>query len=82
MLAIADMNRDGRLDVVIANTGLASVVILQNNPDGGAWEKITLATGNAPTYVAIGDFNGDGLPDIAVSNHDDDTVGVLFNRCR
>src|SRR5208337_2618641 len=35
-------------------------------------------TGNNPIGVAIGDFNGDGLPDLAVTNSNDNTVGVLL----
>jgi hypothetical protein len=29
-------------------------------------------------YAAIGDFNGDGIPDLATTNYDDNTVSVLL----
>jgi hypothetical protein len=37
----------------------------------------TFATGFAPVYVVVGDFNSDGRPDLAVANDDMGTVSVL-----
>jgi hypothetical protein len=36
--------------------------------------------GESLAYAAIGDLNGDGKPDLAAVNDDDDTVSVLINR--
>jgi hypothetical protein len=36
------------------------------------------AAGTAPDSVAVGDFNGDGIPDLAVANRDSNTVTVLL----
>jgi hypothetical protein len=36
--------------------------------------------GATPQAVAVGDFNGDSFPDIAVANSGDDTVSILRNR--
>src|SRR5208337_2169058 len=36
------------------------------------------ATGEAPTFVAVGDFNGDGNLDLAVANGTDDTLSILL----
>ena len=36
--------------------------------------------GNAPISIAVGDFNGDGLPDLAVANSNDNTVSVLLGK--
>ena len=35
--------------------------------------------GGGPRSVAVGDFNGDGLPDLAVANGDSNNVSVLIN---
>jgi hypothetical protein len=37
------------------------------------------ATGTLPISVAVGDFNGDGKPDLAIANHFSGTVSVLLN---
>lgn len=41
--------------------------------------KQDFPTGNRPYSVVLGDVNGDGHPDLAVANSDDDTVGPLLN---
>jgi hypothetical protein len=38
--------------------------------------------GASPSSVAVGDFNGDGVPDLAVANYDSDSVSVLINDTR
>ena len=38
------------------------------------------ATGEFPEAVAVGDFNGDGKPDLAVANGLDATVGIFLNK--
>src|SRR5438067_331231 len=38
----------------------------------------TFATGLGPNSVAVGDFNGDGKPDLAVANLSSNTVSVLL----
>jgi uncharacterized protein YkwD len=61
-VAIADMNGDGRPDLVAA-TGTDTFVLTQR-PDGG---YDTRYVGDMPLYtqIAVGDLNGDGRPDIA-----------------
>jgi hypothetical protein len=38
----------------------------------------TSATGSAPTSVAVGDFNGDGIPDLVTANSAGNTMSVLL----
>ena len=73
--AIADMDADGDLDVVVANrnesTDVGSVSILLNDGDAGfsLAPGTPLAVRRVPTAVAIADLNGDGAMDI-VTAHD------------
>ena len=39
---------------------------------------VCYASGISPYWVAVGDFNADGAPDLAVANFDSDTVSVLL----
>ncbi len=84
--AIGDFNGDGILDMAVANCGDCSylnynsntVTVLLGNGDGTFTTKSTLTVGTAPEFVAVGDFNGDGIPDLAVTNGSDNTVSVLL----
>ena len=80
-LAVGDLNSDGKPDIVTANTimnwkgtGSSNVsVLLQDSAHPGHFfPAVNYATGFSPVDVAMGDLNGDGLPDLAVA----DTTGI------
>ncbi|MGA9814799.1 MAG: VCBS repeat-containing protein [Terriglobales bacterium] len=62
-LAAADFNRDGRLDLV----GVGPLTILLGNGNGTFKQGSVISTIGNPTYVTLADFNGDHIPDMAVS---------------
>ena len=55
-----------------------TVSVLLGNGDGTFQAHVDYPTGQAPTSVTIGDFNGDGKLDLAVINQDDNTVSILL----
>jgi Bacterial Ig-like domain (group 3)/FG-GAP-like repeat/FG-GAP repeat len=55
-----------KLDLAVANIG--SVSVLLGNGNGTFQPAVNYATQYGPTSVAVGDFNGDGKLDLAVSN--------------
>jgi hypothetical protein len=57
------------------NPGTASVLL--GNGDGTFQAPQTFGTGVSPTSMAVGDFNGDGRPDFAVSNSFSNSVSVF-----
>ncbi|HTS11528.1 MAG TPA: FG-GAP-like repeat-containing protein [Candidatus Limnocylindrales bacterium] len=68
-VAVADLNGDGWTDVVVGNRNSGNISVLLNAGNGtlnSAVNYATPATGT-PESIAIGDFNGDGIPDIAVA---------------
>ena len=76
-VAAADLNGDGRADVVTANGGSGDVSVLLGDGAGGFAAAKTFASGPHPVGVAVGDMDGDGRLDLAVVNRDDSTVAVL-----
>jgi VCBS repeat protein/FG-GAP repeat protein len=74
-VAVADLNRDGKPDLVSANVGTGGVSVLLGNGDGTFGAKTDFPAGRA-TSVAVGDFNRDAKPDLAVAN--EDAVSVLL----
>ena len=78
-VAVADLNGDGKPDLVVANAGDNTVGVLPNNGDGTFAPQVTYATGSIPSSVAMADVNGDGKTDLVVANFGDDTVSVLDN---
>jgi hypothetical protein len=81
-LAIADLNADGVPDVVVADYGDGNegwVGVWLGNGDGtlgSGSPSGTFATAISPTGVAVGDFTGDGIPDLATTSN---AVGASLN---
>ena len=65
-VAVGDFNRDGILDLAVANTPDKTVTILSGDGTGGFSPMSVMQTGFIPYSLAVGDFNNDGAPDLAV----------------
>jgi hypothetical protein len=80
-VAVADFNGDGKLDIAVAdqsgNTG-NTVSILLGNGDGTFQSHVEYFTAASPNGVVVGDFNGDGKLDLALSAGNGNTVSVLW----
>lgn len=77
-VASADFNRDGRRDLVVANTGVGSISVLLGNGSGGFTTHATYPSGTYSGSMAVGDFNRDGYDDVAVPNEGSGNVRVFL----
>ena len=84
-LAVADVNRDGKPDLLVTTCGIGgcfdpggAVAVLLGNGDGTFKSAVTYGAG-VPTSVAVADVNGNGNPDVMGANWDNPgTVAVLL----
>ncbi len=75
-VAVADVNGDGKPDLLVTNTcaisddcSNGSVTVLLNNGDGTFQTAVPYSSGGQEPYsVAVADVNGDGKPDLVVAN--------------
>lgn len=89
-LVIADVNGDGKPDLVIDNCGgnysdsclpatNSTVSVLLGNGDGTFQTPVSYSSGGTSTHsVAVADLNGDGYPDIVATNNNAG-IAVLLN---
>ena len=76
---VADVNGDGRLDLISANYGDNTLTILTNNGSGAFGSNATNNVGSAPIDLIAVDANGDGRPDVISVNFGNSTLTVLTN---
>ncbi|MGA7498558.1 MAG: VCBS repeat-containing protein, partial [Isosphaeraceae bacterium] len=79
-ITVADINGDGKPDLVIANKGSNDVSILLNQSQGNSITFTPgprLKVGTGPVSTVVKDVTGDGIPDILVSNSQSNNVMLL-----
>ena len=81
-VSVGDFNGDGIADLAVTDSNDNNVRILLGNGVGGFTEApwSPAAVGGRPYGVSVGDFNGDGIADLAVANLVTDTVSILLNQ--
>ncbi len=86
-VAVVDFNGDGKLDLVTANDGSDTLSVLSNSTAAGTggtrFSVVATPNVSGNLYaVAVGDFNGDGRPDLAVTSggrSDGSSISTLTN---
>ena len=82
---VADVDGDGRLDILFLNRTSSQVVILKNISTTGLLTTnsfaapVAFSTGTDPRGLAVQDLDGDGKPELIVANWGDNTVSVFHH---
>jgi hypothetical protein len=75
----ADIDGDGRPELITANSGNNSISVLRNLGGMLFANPVNTGVGLHPSALAAADLTGDGRLDLVVTNRDENTVSVLRN---
>ena len=83
-VAVADLNGDRKPDLLAGQYLTGNISVLENSSAGIGFpafaDTVNFTTGTYDTYVAAGDLDGDGKPELAVANTIPNTITILKNR--
>lgn len=79
MIAVADLNSDGNLDLAVAHFSGPVVPILLGNGAGGftAAAPSSVSSVTSARWISVLDYNADGKPDLAIANETVGSVALL-----
>lgn len=79
-IAAGDFNHDGNLDIAVSDFNANAVTILIGNGKGAFVPKwsFTLPQRGNKYFLAAGDFNHDGTPDLAITSEEDGMFVVML----
>jgi hypothetical protein len=78
-IAVADVNHDGKLDIIVANTVDGTLDVLLGDGKGHFIPApgSPFPCGKSPNDIATGDFNGDGNLDLVIANTETPYLTIL-----
>ena len=77
-VAVADLNQDNRLDIVVVNHGTSELaVLLATTNQGFLFKKYWTDSNSYPSSVTIDHLNNDSIPDIAIAYSGTSSIGIF-----
>ncbi len=80
-VAVGDFNGDTKPDLAVAEFGgffAGSVSVLMNTGTGTFNPAVSFPARTQPSFVVVGEFNGDSNQDLAVANYGSNNVSILL----
>jgi hypothetical protein len=83
-VTLADLNGDGILDLIVANSGSNDVLVFlgDKNGDGGFGNdpnsRFSFFAGDNPVGITVADVNQDNIPDLVIANNGSNDVSILY----
>ena len=78
-VTLADVNGDGKLDVLLADAGTGAVTVLLGNGDGTFGAPVSFTSEAVePGSILATDLNGDGIPDVIIADPATASIYVML----
>jgi hypothetical protein len=82
-VTLADLNNNGILDLIVANSGSNNVLVYPGLGNGTFGQALNdghgFFTGTDPVGITVADVNGDGRLDLIIANEGSNDVSILIN---
>ena len=82
-VTLADLNNNGILDLIVANSGSNNVLVYPGLGNGTFGPALNdghgFFTGTNPVGITVADVTGDGRPDLIIANEGSNDVSILIN---
>jgi hypothetical protein len=81
-ILLADLNHDGKLDIAVATTSGLAVVYMGDGKGGFTYleQLVPGSASNTSSVLAVTDVNGDGIPDLVMTQGGGGTVGIFLGK--
>jgi len=79
-VVLADVNGDGKLDVLISNADGSLSVLLNKGKGVFGTAKVISGVATGEEWLAAADFNGDGKVDVVLADTGNNTLNVLLGK--
>jgi hypothetical protein len=81
-IAVGDLDKDGKLDLVVANSQSSNLTVLLGNGNGTFVAQSPFVTAAGPYAVVVADFNNDGRADMVSADFGYNGISVILSRCQ